>query len=127
LLYCGYAPPTRWWRKRRTAGANVTKTAGRVEHNHSRKTAGYVAYLIERKYCLQSEFYLGFKMEFQLYGRLEQSFVVTWVVQIAQIAAFLPQILRVHVRNIWLKLFSEYVCSLYYSSISSVTIPDQPT
>jgi hypothetical protein len=32
--------PTRWWRKRRTAGANVTKTAGRVEHNHNRTTAG---------------------------------------------------------------------------------------
>jgi hypothetical protein len=32
--------PTRWWRKRRTAGTNVTKTAGRVEHNHNRTTAG---------------------------------------------------------------------------------------
>jgi hypothetical protein len=31
---------TRWWRKRRTAGANVTKRAGRVERNHSRTTAG---------------------------------------------------------------------------------------
>jgi hypothetical protein len=32
--------PTRWWRKRKTAGTNVTKTAGRVERNHSRTTAG---------------------------------------------------------------------------------------
>jgi hypothetical protein len=32
--------PTLWWRKRRTAGANVTKTAGRVERNHNRTTAG---------------------------------------------------------------------------------------
>jgi hypothetical protein len=32
--------PTRWWRKRRTAGANVTKTAGLEEHNHNRTTAG---------------------------------------------------------------------------------------
>jgi hypothetical protein len=32
--------PTRWWRKRRTAGANVTKTAGRVERSHNRTTAG---------------------------------------------------------------------------------------
>jgi hypothetical protein len=32
--------PTRWWRKRRTAGANVAKTAGQVERNHSRTTAG---------------------------------------------------------------------------------------
>jgi hypothetical protein len=32
--------PTRWWRKRRTAGANVTKTGGRLEHNHNRTTAG---------------------------------------------------------------------------------------
>jgi hypothetical protein len=31
---------TPWWRKRRTAGANVTKTAGRLEHNHNRTTAG---------------------------------------------------------------------------------------
>jgi hypothetical protein len=29
--------PTRWWR---TAGANATKTAGRVKHNHNRTTAG---------------------------------------------------------------------------------------
>jgi hypothetical protein len=32
--------PTRWWRKRRTAGTNVTKTAGRVEHNHNSATVG---------------------------------------------------------------------------------------
>jgi hypothetical protein len=30
----------RWWRKRRTEGANLTKTAGRVERNHNRTTAG---------------------------------------------------------------------------------------
>jgi hypothetical protein len=33
-------PPTRWWRKQRAAGANVTKRAERVEHNHNRTTAG---------------------------------------------------------------------------------------
>jgi hypothetical protein len=32
--------PTRWWRKGRAAGTNVTKTAGRVERNHNRKKAG---------------------------------------------------------------------------------------
>jgi hypothetical protein len=32
--------PTRWWRKRRTAGANVTKAAEQVERNHNRTTAG---------------------------------------------------------------------------------------
>jgi hypothetical protein len=32
--------PTHWWRKWRTAGANITKTVGRVEHNHTRTTAG---------------------------------------------------------------------------------------
>jgi hypothetical protein len=32
--------PTRWWRKRRTAGTNVTKTAGRVERNHNITAAG---------------------------------------------------------------------------------------
>jgi hypothetical protein len=32
--------PTRWWRKRRTAGANITKTAGRVQSNHNSATAG---------------------------------------------------------------------------------------
>jgi hypothetical protein len=32
-------PPARWWRKR-TAGANVTKRAGRVERNHNRTAAG---------------------------------------------------------------------------------------
>jgi hypothetical protein len=31
--------PTRWWRKRRTAGANVTKTAGGVKRIHNRTTA----------------------------------------------------------------------------------------
>jgi cytochrome b subunit of formate dehydrogenase len=30
----------RWWRKRRTAGANVFKTAGQVERNHNSGTAG---------------------------------------------------------------------------------------
>jgi hypothetical protein len=39
--------PTRWWRKRRTAGANVTKTAGRVEHSHNKTTAGH--YNINKK------------------------------------------------------------------------------
>jgi hypothetical protein len=28
------------WRKRRTAGAKVTKTAGRVDRNHNSATAG---------------------------------------------------------------------------------------
>jgi CRISPR/Cas system endoribonuclease Cas6 (RAMP superfamily) len=32
--------PTRWRRKRRTAGTNVTKTPGRVERNHNSATAG---------------------------------------------------------------------------------------
>jgi hypothetical protein len=39
--------PTHWWRKRRTAGANVTKTAGRVEHNHNRTIADH--YNINKK------------------------------------------------------------------------------
>jgi hypothetical protein len=32
--------PTRWLRKRRTAGANVNKAAGQVEHNRNRTPAG---------------------------------------------------------------------------------------
>jgi hypothetical protein len=32
--------PTCWWRKQRTAGTNITKTAGQVGHNHNSRTAG---------------------------------------------------------------------------------------
>jgi hypothetical protein len=43
-MFCGSphekTTPTSWWRKRRTAEANVTRRAGRMEHNHNRTAAG---------------------------------------------------------------------------------------